>query len=611
MKPDREIIVLLLFSLVCSCLLAAIYINLLKTRNELANDSPVALNSILQANRNFGELKRSLSHYLQTTDHGKPIESAVEEYRTRLEVAWSLTTIFDVRNPGETTSMPEVPGFIDNVETFLNEAEQLTHASTPLSRENAIKLINRIFDITDSIHDIGHIYYLNSNKWRDGLNERMTKLYRAISVFGLLLLASSYFLICRLYFANRKSSALIEESRQNQKELSRLVSELRSGKLERKAKDSFIAAASHDLRQPLHALGLFLGSLEKHVKPDGLATLEKAHQSNTALNHLLSSVLDLSKLDAGIVTVEATDFPIDKLTEILIKEYTAKAEERNIKLSFDTSHTSVCTDRVLLMRILRNLLDNAITHSNGTLVSVRLQQLPKQLRVTIEDNGTGIPASEHQEIFSEYYQIGNPERDRTHGLGLGLSIVKRLTDLLDIPLEFISTEGTGSSFSLTIPLGQSNQSIATTNKETGQHIHTVRRKRPVRMVAVIDDQQDICLGMKTVLDAYNYRVVSSESAKQMINLLNQQQQIPDAIVSDYRLRNHELGDAAVQEIRRALNTQVPALIVTGDTSPKRVLEASQSGLTLLHKPVTPDHLVQALDALFASSSVEFPVPART
>ena len=127
MKPDREIVIALLFSLVCSGLLAGIYSILIKTRNEMANDSPIALNSILQANRNFVELKRSLSQYLQATDRSAPIEDAVDEYRTRLDVAWSLMSVFDLRIPGETTSMPEVPGFKDNIETFLSDAEQLTH----------------------------------------------------------------------------------------------------------------------------------------------------------------------------------------------------------------------------------------------------------------------------------------------------------------------------------------------------------------------------------------------------------------------------------------------------------------------------------------------------
>ncbi len=604
MSPNREITLLLLFSVLCSCLLAVIFSDLLKTRKQLANNSPIAFNSLLQISRNFSGLEHSLSQYVHNND--EPVQTSIDEYRTRFDIAWSTLAVFELRVPGETTTMPEVPEFLNLTENFFNNAEPQIHADTPLSPENAINLRNLIFEVRERIYDLGHAYYISSNKWRDTLNNRMTKLYRAISVFGLLLLASSSFLICRLYFANRKSYTLVEESRQNQKELKRLVSELRSGKLEQKAKDSFIAAASHDLRQPLHALGLFLGSLEKYVQPDGLPTLEKANQSSTALNRLLSSVLDLSKLDAGIVSVDATHFGIDALIVSLIKEHSAKAEQYDIELHFDLAHATVYTDRVLLTRILRNLLDNAMKHSNGSSVALRVQTKQPHLLLTIEDDGDGIPETEHKEIFSEYYQIGNPERDRSYGLGLGLSIVKRLTDLLDMPLKFSSIEGKGSCFSLMIPLSEANtvtelsqdidhrhsQSQASQYRLSGHH-------RRHRTIAVIDDQQDICLGMESVLKSYNFHVVSAESASGMIHLLEQQDLHPDAIVSDYRLRNNELGDQAVKDIRVALGRETPALLVTGDTSPKRVLEASRSGCTLLHKPVTPDHLVQALDQLFA------------
>ncbi len=383
-----------------------------------------------------------------------------------------------------------------------------------------------------------------------------------------------------------------------QDEMKRLIDELRSGKLENKAKDSFIAAASHDLRQPLHALGLFLGATEKHIGSEaGRQALAEAKNCAAELNKLFNSLLDLSRLDAGVVEVDKVDFKMDRLLRVVDQEFSVQARLAGIALSVCGSPHPVNSDALLLNRILRNLLENAITHSGASEIQISCESKAATVRLTVADNGCGIPVEEHAHIFSEYYQLKNPERDRSKGLGLGLSIVKRLCELLNVDITLESKAGTGTKFHLDVPMGKAYSPLKIDPvPPSAISGHSLKGA----LIAVIDDDASICRGMVAILESMNFDVVAAGSADLLIDECKASALTPDILLVDYRLRENQTGDMAIHRVRSALDIDFPTIVITGDTSPGRMSEAATSGFELLHKPVEPADLVERINTILAT-----------
>ena len=361
------------------------------------------------------------------------------------------------------------------------------------------------------------------------------------------------------------------------------------------AKNKFIATASHDLRQPLHALGLYLDVLESKLQEDDQQTLiAKIKNSSKALSVLFNSLLDLSRLDAGVVDVEASHFAISPLLNSLREEFGEIAADKSLDIQIDRCAATLFTDAVLLERILRNLIQNAITYTTEGSVKVLCELQGDVLRLEIVDTGPGIPQYEQNAIFSEYYQLEHDGRRPTIGLGLGLAIVRRLVDLLEITFELSSENGRGSTFSLELPLGDANsiveiEAISTQSELSGQ------------TVLIIDDESDILDGMMHVLSSHGCLPVSALSAEDAIDSLTSQDIVPSIIVADYRLQDGKTGDMAIELVREEFNSDIPAIIVTGDTSADRLIEATNSGFRLLNKPVQPTELVNELSAVLLAS----------
>ena len=363
------------------------------------------------------------------------------------------------------------------------------------------------------------------------------------------------------------------------------------------AKNKFIATASHDLRQPLHALGLYLDVLESKVSSDDQkALIAKIKNSSTALSVLFNSLLDLSRLDAGVVEVESAHFRVEPLLTSLRVEFEEVASDKELDIQIGKSNAVLLTDAVLLERILRNLIQNAITHTEAGKVEVKCEVVGSCLRVDVSDTGPGIPQYEQNAIFSEYYQLEHAGRRPTIGLGLGLAIVRRLVDLMDVKFELTSVSGEGSVFSIEVPLGDeaSISEIASLPTQTELQGQTI---------LIIDDEADILDGMMHVLKAHGCSSITALSAAQAIDKLTARDVVPSMIVADYRLQNGQTGDMAIECIREEFNSEIPAIIVTGDTSADRLKEATQSGFRLLHKPVQSDELLSEITSQLIGGSV--------
>lgn len=354
------------------------------------------------------------------------------------------------------------------------------------------------------------------------------------------------------------------------------------------AKSKFLAAASHDLRQPLHALSLFIALLDtENDKQKQRDLISKINHSQTALAGLLNTLLDISRLDAGIVEAELRAFSLQTMLERLIPEFESEAKEKGLYLQYQATDAVVVSDPALLEIILRNLLINAIryTHEGG----IRIQAVEysrstddKQIRIEIADTGIGIPLTRQQEIFQEFHQLANTERDRAKGLGLGLAIVRRVSKLLGHEINLESEVGKGSKFFVILPQGKLDESTT-----TSEHIPAVSYSLPETVVMFIDDEDEIREGMDKTLKEWGCIPMIAASGDEAVQQLQKTKQRPDVILADYRLRGGENGADAIRQVCKEVGKKIPALIITGDTAPERLREAKASGYTLLHKPLQP------------------------
>ncbi len=353
------------------------------------------------------------------------------------------------------------------------------------------------------------------------------------------------------------------------------------------AKSRFLAAASHDLRQPLHALGLFVQSLQESA----LASRERniignIRRSVDAMEELFNSLLDISRLDAGVVQPRVTTIPLASVFDSLRFEYAPVARQKRLALIVMKTSVYVCSDVSLLSRIIRNLLSNAVSYTDRGGVVLGCRRSGDSVRIEIWDSGRGIPTDRHDEIFREFSQLENPERDRRKGLGLGLAIVQRLARLLGHTVDLRSDVGKGSVFSVTVPRGAEEDCVPIDSPpET-----TTAFDLSHALVLVIDDEAAVQHGMAAVLRKWGCEVLTSGSGEDMLAKLVGVRQPPDLIISDYRLRGAENGIQVVEMLRSEFNVDVPALLVTGDTAPDRLRDAEASGLPILHKPVNPARL---------------------
>jgi signal transduction histidine kinase/CheY-like chemotaxis protein len=348
------------------------------------------------------------------------------------------------------------------------------------------------------------------------------------------------------------------------------------------AKSRFLASASHDLRQPVHALSVFVGAMRSHeMDAQARGLLDHIEGSVRALSGLFGGLLDISRLDAGVVGVKRNDFAIQPIIERVCRDYAAQAREKGLLLESQPCAAIVHSDPALCERILRNMVANAVTYTDRGKVLVGCRRGP-QLRLQVWDTGRGIPPSEQQRVFQEFYQIGNPERDRTRGVGLGLAIVKRLTTLLEHRLELRSWPGKGTCFSIDIPYA-SNQSGAYLDP---LQVTTVPTASGSGLILVVDDEGAIQIAMRSLLSSWGYSVIAAGSYAQMLERIGSNPEIPRLIICDYRLRDNETGSTVIERLRNEYNDTIPGMLITGDTAPDRIKEAQSSGYLLLHKPVS-------------------------
>jgi signal transduction histidine kinase/CheY-like chemotaxis protein len=408
----------------------------------------------------------------------------------------------------------------------------------------------------------------------------------------------TWFLIDRFVLATESLEAMNRELEMRvahkSSELVAAVQSMRSARdaaeQANRAKSSFLAAASHDLRQPMHALGLYLATLRS--QPLGAAQRELTERmagSVAALESMFDSLLDISRMDAGVVVPEPRVFDVGALVQRLAGDFAAEAERRGLRLSVRVGaaprELRAFTDPLLLERVLRNLLANAVkyTTAGGVLVSCRPRRGPPPCwRIEVWDTGIGIPAHEQARVFDEFYQVGNPARERRAGLGIGLSVVRRLTGLLRLPLALRSQPGRGSRFGVDVP--------ATTAPESPTVEAAAAGSVAGLGVAVIEDDLEVRDGMQRLLADWGCRVAAGASADEVERSAQAQALTIGAVIADLRLRGGRDGIGEIEALRQRRRPALPALLVSGDSAPDRVALMQHSGLPWLAKPVSAARL---------------------
>ena len=366
------------------------------------------------------------------------------------------------------------------------------------------------------------------------------------------------------------------------------------------AKTRFLASASHDLRQPMHTIGLLVSILrERKHDPEDLGLVNKIQTSVNAMESLFKGLLDISRLDAGMVNPKMENFPLEGVLNLIRLNYGPFAREQNIELQVIRAKSWVRSDPIILERIISNLVSNAIRHGARSKVLVGYRRRRKSIELQVWDDGPGIPADKHETIFDEFVQLHNPERDRDKGLGLGLSIVRRSAALLGHEVTLRSRAGIGSCFCVFLKRMDAHilESAVVTSNSLEEN--AVRGS----FVLVIDDEQDIRFAMQLLLEQWGCHVLCARSTQEAIEQLGSHLRSPDLILSDYRLGEGENGILAIEAIRAHYKEHIPAIVISGDISAGDLLQVSEHGLPLAHKPLSAEQLRKLMAETLAPESV--------
>lgn len=374
-----------------------------------------------------------------------------------------------------------------------------------------------------------------------------------------------------------------------------------SAELANAAKSQFLSSASHDLRQPLHSLRLFSATLlsrmssrqdvadDKYIAEDQ-RLVRRMDESVTALEGLFEGILDLSRLDAGTYEEQIEHSHLQPIFDQIELAFEPGAKVKNLVFKQDANELVVKTDPQMLGRMLSNLVANAIRYTDEGSVELSAQLNDELVVIKVNDTGIGIPAEEHARVFEEFVQLDNPERDRHQGVGLGLSIVKRLADILDIEIAIETGQDfTGTSFVLFVPVGESTEVT----------VRTAKQLLPAKNISglfilIIDDEQSARDALEGLVQGWGATAMLASSRTEALEALAEIDEVPDIVISDYRLRDSETGTGAIKAVREQVGRDIAALLITGDIEAHRLQDINLSGLPVLHKPCNPEKLKESI-----------------
>ena len=395
---------------------------------------------------------------------------------------------------------------------------------------------------------------------------------------------------CRSIYATQRESVMLRF--QNLELIQQLTQQKELAETAVRAKTQFLAAASHDLRQPVHALGLFVATLRalnartELKRSDVENVTDRLQVTLKNLGQLLNGLLHVSRLDAGAVAVSKRSVRLQDVFNNLYNEFSESADAKNIELRIVPTLLWVYTDQVILQRILLNLMSNALRYTRQGKILIGCRRRGMTVMVQVMDTGMGIAADELLKIFQEFYQVQNASRDRAQGLGLGLSIVQRSVHLLGSKLSVASIPGRGSVFAFMLP---ATLAVLLPQRQK-DNVLMQRHDNQSGIVLAIDDDIEILDALELLLPAWGYTVVAVPTLEQALAAADQYASTINFVLADYRLTEDVTGADVIRAVLIRMGRTVPAAIITGDTSPERIREANATGFKLLHKPLDPQEV---------------------
>jgi signal transduction histidine kinase/CheY-like chemotaxis protein len=508
------------------------------------------------------------------------IVSTVYQFRSFLDAVIERTGIAGQHIALFDTTQPALPVYVHYSRAVPHDRPDLEHPLTVVAAAAGAHTVS----VTAMQHELSAVFLPASSDptWWKRINVSIL----ATLLIGLLLTAALIWNHVRTYrLAGRLSEAT--------KEL-RLKKE--AAETATAAKSHFLATASHDLRQPMHALGLFVESLRADLRGPEWARdrLDRIQSSVAWLEQMFDALLDVSMLDADVLEKKVQDFPIQTLLALLNTQFSRFAADRGLRFSVVASSAWVRSDPALLDRVLQNLVSNAIKYTNAGGVVLGCRRHANALSIEICDSGPGIGPEHQAEIFQEFVQLENPEHDRSKGLGLGLAIVKRIAGLLGHPVRLRSVLGRGSVFAVEVPYSDAAQDsiVPLAIQDAIDSFAGLR-------VAVIDDEPEVVEATTRLLESWGCVVMGAGSEAEMLELLNRDTRVPDFLICDYRLRHGQDGLSAIRNVRAATGKNLPAILISGDTAPEHAENARASGIDMLKKPLAPANLRQVVRHLLS------------
>ena len=375
-----------------------------------------------------------------------------------------------------------------------------------------------------------------------------------------------------------------------------------------KAKSRFLAAASHDLRQPLQTLTLIQGLLARRIQGAAEQKLIGVQeQCLNAMSGMLNTLLDINQIDAGVVHPRKVDFPIDRLFGALRDEFAYHAQAKRLSLRILPCRLSVNSDPALLEQMVRNLIANAVKYTARGKILVGCRRRRNRLSVQILDTGIGMHAAELQSIFEEYHQLDNVARERSRGLGLGLAIVKRLGGLLGHEVGVRSRIGRGSAFSIDVALASGGAADRSPRGAPPPRDSTVPHGR----ILLVEDDPDVRALLELVLREEGHTVDAAADGHAALDLVESRHLRPDVILVDFNLPDGLTGLRLAARLRRFLRAECPVVVLTGDISTDTLREIASHSCVPLHKPVKHEILTRVIQGLLPRGAAETPtsVPA--
>jgi signal transduction histidine kinase len=363
------------------------------------------------------------------------------------------------------------------------------------------------------------------------------------------------------------------------------------------AKSRFLAAASHDLRQPLHALNLFIAQLRsERDKVEQGRLIGRLDAATGAMNELFDALLDISKLDAGVLAPSISDFPVARLLKRIETTFLTAAREKQLHLRVVPSSAWIRSDFILLERVMLNLVSNAVRYTDRGGVVIGCRRRDGHLRLEVCDSGIGIREERRTEIFGEFCQLAEPGRENRGGLGLGLAIVDRLCRLLEHSIALETRLNRGSRFSITVPVVPARAEIAAAS------VHAAMTGFGGKLVVVIDDDAMVRDAMQGLLRSWGCVTIAADTESDVVAGLAAAGHGPDLVISDYRLAHGQSGFDLIDRLKCRFGARLPVFLISGDTAPERLREAQASGYRLLHKPADPVTLRAIVGSLLKEGS---------